>query len=750
MGLTDNNSKLEALASQIGTVQSDTVIKGKSFDTAKETMSGFTGVLRLMRAANDADLADYNTLRSAVGSENLIGSKIIPAMLKAKENMEKYQARADFYRSLAGSCLPMLRDFYISMATMFDELANIQKIIYGIWKKKSQTFDEINASTANLFTASVALRNGIVNVLSGLDKVYGSGKYVAGEEMWKNTLKAANAILENSLSKIRKSNQSVADLKGKSNVCIGCGDPVNMSTGNFYYEKEDLKITGIMGLSMKRHYDVINNYSGVLGEGWCHEYESHLEIAEITTDGEEVQKGIRLYKEDGKEIDFTENQGVYHDEKTGLDEIEVIKSEDGTQYSHKEKNSTEKSIYDSTGKLIRKTDRNGNEIEFTYNEEGYLTEAREGESVLLFSYDKKGILNKVKDHTGREVVYRYEEREGKEYLTSVTGADGNTVRYTYGLTDKMRSLENGRGITTIVNEYDEKGRVIKQTYPDKGEALWKYDDKNKQVTFTEQNGNQIVYEHDSLYRNVKTIYADSEEIYEYNVRNQRTGYTDRNGNKYRFSYDAKGNLTQSITPDRTKTNMTYDAGGRLLSLSVNGVVKIKNNYDSKGNLTESTDAEGRKVKREYNSKGQAERIILSDGSIIKVCYDSNGNIKSVTDAAQSETGYEYDQLNRVTQTKDGNGNVTKYEYDTKDRIVKVINAEGNERKYEYSASGKVEKLTDFDGESVSMSYNELNEISCIKDKSNREIHRKYDIKWNLCEEEFPGGAVRKYKFETKK
>ena len=80
-------------------------------------------------------------------------------------------------------------------------------------------------------------------------------------------------------------------------------------------------------------------------------------------------------------------------------------------------------------------------------------------------------------------------------------------------------------------------------------------------------------------------------------------------------------------------------------------------------------------------------------------------------------------------------------------IVKVINAEGNERKYEYSASGKVEKLTDFDGESVSMSYNELNEISCIKDKSNREIHRKYDIKWNLCEEEFPGGAVRKYIYD---
>ena len=45
-------------------------------------------------------------------------------------------------------------------------------------------------------------------------------------------------------------------------------DPVNLSTGNFYYEKEDLSIAGYIPLRFKRFYNAIGEGDSVLGEGW--------------------------------------------------------------------------------------------------------------------------------------------------------------------------------------------------------------------------------------------------------------------------------------------------------------------------------------------------------------------------------------------------------------------------------------------------------------------------------------------------
>ena len=46
-------------------------------------------------------------------------------------------------------------------------------------------------------------------------------------------------------------------------------DPVNMNTGNFVYEKEDLVIRGITKLSFHiTYYSMGENLGGSIGEGW--------------------------------------------------------------------------------------------------------------------------------------------------------------------------------------------------------------------------------------------------------------------------------------------------------------------------------------------------------------------------------------------------------------------------------------------------------------------------------------------------
>ena len=107
---------------------------------------------------------------------------------------------------------------------------------------------------------------------------------------------------------------------------------------------------------------------------------------------------------------------------------------------------------------------------------------------------------------------------------------------------------------------------------------------------TEQNGNRVAYVHDEQYRNVKTVYVDGEEHFRYNEQNQLVLKTDKRGNKTKFAYDDKGNISQVLYSDGEKHNMTYDANGRLLVFSVNGIVKVKNTYDARGNRLKTVDA----------------------------------------------------------------------------------------------------------------------------------------------------------------
>ena len=60
--------------------------------------------------------------------------------------------------------------------------------------------------------------------------------------------------------------------------CIMGYDPINLNTGNFIYEKEDLIIYGITKLSFHlTYFSMGENQAGSIGKGWHHNYEIFVE-----------------------------------------------------------------------------------------------------------------------------------------------------------------------------------------------------------------------------------------------------------------------------------------------------------------------------------------------------------------------------------------------------------------------------------------------------------------------------------------
>ena len=580
----------------------------------------------------------------------------------------------------------------------------------------------------------------------------------AREAKWKKTLESVEATLD----------ETLANVKGAEKIStIFSHDPVNLGTGNFIYDKEDLKIDGSTPFIFRRFYNSRNRYAGALGADWNHNYEVSLTFKKSALSGEEE---VTILLEDGKEETFLPvEKGTY---TPGNQSLSILKkTEEGYSYTTL---SGETYLFDEEGRYLRHEDNNGQGFTLFYEdgmpEGGEETEEKRpaegktpegtkrpdtlctsrgarpvrilkdtGESFAL-SYDEKGYLKSVTDHTGR--TFAYEIKDGR--LVGAVRPDGGASAYAYDGNGKLSAVTNPRGITTVENEFDEDCRTTLQKFPDGTTMSYEYDDDKKRVTLTERNGAKTIHIHDGQYRNIKNIYPDGEESFAYNSRNQKVKITDKLGNETRLSYDNRGNLTGVINPLGTKLSITYESHNRPTNIKLNGKEKQKNTFDGKGNLLETKDALGRKTSFTYNEKGLPETIQKPDGSAIRLTYDKKGNIETVTDAMGGTARYEYDALNRVIKVTDPEGSTASLSYDKAGNISAFTNGEGNVRTYEYNESGKVTKITDFDGSTVQRTYNVLNKPEAVTDQLGRTTKLQYDAMWNLARITLPDGSKTTY------
>ena len=527
--------------------------------------------------------------------------------------------------------------------------------------------------------------------------------------------------------------KSIGWARGKGLGCQIFGwDPINMNTGNFLYEKEDLVIPGMSRLSFKAFYNSMDETRGSMGEGWHHNHETHLR--------REKAGMLTLCRGDGKEIPYRPLAGGLYAPVMG-DKGLLAESSEGWRYVDGE---GEEHIFSPEGRLLVHKDKKGSTRTYTYNEKGQVTSVEGAGGIrLLFRYNKENNLISVKDHTDREVRLWY--RYGK--LWKFVNALGYEYTYGYNENGKLESVLTPRGITGVKNEYDAKGRVLKQNLPDGSTVELRYDDANMRTYLKEPDGNLVFYECDDKSRNTRTVYQDGEETYQYNDRNQKTLYVDKNGNATRYRYDGEGNLTGITNALKEQAEFTYDKKGRMLTAAVDGKKRVINAYDEKGRLIETADAAGRSRKTDYDEKGLPVCLTQPDGSRFQITRDERGNIEKITDPYGGETIYAYDGLNRVAATTDAEGNVTSYEYDARNHLTKVTSPEGNTRTYTYNESGKPVQMEDFDGGTLSIAYNSMGKPEKLTDKEGRGVKRSYNEMGKLSEEISPGGAVTGFTYD---
>lgn len=90
---------------------------------------------------------------------------------------------------------------------------------------------------------------------------------------------------------------------------------------------------------------------------------------------------------------------------------------------------------------------------------------------LVLSHDGNNRITKADDSHGYIVSYYYDDR-GR--LRDVIDSNGEVTHYTYDLADNMLTIVKPDGRTWLTNTYDNRHRVIKQTYLDGSHASYDY------------------------------------------------------------------------------------------------------------------------------------------------------------------------------------------------------------------------------------------------------------------------------------
>ncbi len=484
------------------------------------------------------------------------------------------------------------------------------------------------------------------------------------------------------------------------------GDPVNMVTGSLTIAHTDMNYNDIAGsFSLVRTYEsVYTNENHLLGNRWIYNLESKLHLS---------NEKITIRMPDNHLEQFIRQNGSWQNEREG-DAVYAL-SENGDGYALYSKRDKKTYYYNEAGLLDTISDRNGNSTHFSYIGTQLVKMVLASGVTLSFSYDGKK-LKTITDNIEREISYEYDG----ELLTKVHYPNGATVQYEYDHNGNIVSIWDENGQKYITNQYDRKGRVLKQIMADGEEYVYFYDDANRVNTIlTMSTGNSMKYEYNRKDLVTGIVYQDqTREEKEYDASDNLIRYKDRMGYITSFTYDANGNLLQKVLPNGLTLTCTYDENDYLIYSADNAGRENWFTYDKKGNLL-------------------SQQIKIAEDVVV-------------------ENRYEYDDAGRMVAYVDGNGNRTAYIYDANFvEPTSIIMADGTQKTYTYDTVGR--RMSENNGKAVlQYAYNQFDYVTSIIDEEGNITKFVYDLACNLTKiirpkeyhENALQGAGIEYKYDS--
>jgi RHS repeat-associated protein len=307
--------------------------------------------------------------------------------------------------------------------------------------------------------------------------------------------------------------------------------------------------------------------------------------------------------------------------------------------------------YNSFGELATSTDPNGITTTDSYNPEGSLTGiSYSGGSAhaVSYSYDAAGDITGMTDGTGSS-SYIYDPF-GE--LTSTTDGAGQTVTYGYNADGEVASIGYPLPATA--------------TWATSDNVTYGYDHADQLTSVTDFNGDQTSITNTADGLPTTVALGSSGDVIDtaYDATDNPSAITVKNGSTtlLGFSYqDAPSGdvLSETDTPDASQSpTYTYDAQGRISSMTIGDGSPISYGFDASGNLASLPNG----ATPTYDDAGELVSAVLS-GTTTSYTYDADGNQLTAKQGSSTISSGSWNGADQLTAFSDPEAAMTSAAYD---------------------------------------------------------------------------------------
>ena len=338
-----------------------------------------------------------------------------------------------------------------------------------------------------------------------------------------------------------------------------------------------------------------------------------------------------------------------------------------------------------------------------------------------YAYDSAGFLNQITDGEGR--VTRMVNNSSRGLPTSITrgygtpGAVTDTYTWHSTLIVPTQIVEPG---LTVAFTWNTSGQLTQLTQTDTTTTTVPYstNGQTRRWAYTYTTGGLLASVDGPLSGTGDTI------SYTYNSSGFVQTVTDEVGHVTQFTaWNGRGQPTSMTDPNGVVSSLTYDALGRLKTVTVDpggAPAETSFDYDTVGQITKITRPNGAYLQYTWDDARRLIKVEDNSGAFIEYDRDVAGNetgrrIKNFGGSVLLTQTAAFDELSRLLTFVGASAQTWTFAYDKTDNRVAVTDPRSHVYHWAFDALDRLISETDEDNATVTLTRNGKDEITNYSD-----------------------------------
>ncbi|WP_181785523.1 DUF6531 domain-containing protein [Streptomyces phytophilus] len=487
----------------------------------------------------------------------------------------------------------------------------------------------------------------------------------------------------------------------------GCGDPVDVATGEMILSATDVELPGVLPLVIERHHITTYTEGRYFGRSWASTLDQRLQLTE---------DAVHFHTADGMTLVYPIPVG---DGQTPV--YPVVGPEWGLTWNGRpasplviEQGEAGQALLfapvpgrpSSELTISALVDRNGNRLDFQYDDAGRLRELTHtgGYRVGVATYQGRVTSLTLLSDPDEPLLVSY-DFDDAGLLSKVFNSSGLPLLFSYDADARLTRWEDRNG-SWYGYDYDEAGRCVHSTGT--GQALeysYLYEPDQLRTTATDSRGHTTVFEFNDRFQLIATTdHLGHATLQNFDADGRLASTTDPLGRTTRYEYDDAGDLTVLVLPDGTRKQAVYNDLRLPTELIDADGSRWEFAYDAHGNRTTTLDPAGQRTRFTYGPQGALSGITDAAGGVRRVRCNPAGLPTAITDPVGETTHLTRDAFGRPVTLTDPLGAQTHHRWSIEGRLLQRTDPLGGVETLQWDAEGNLLSRTEPGGATTTHTY----------------------------------------------